>query len=80
MAGGIYLAALEGSAKPRLLVQLEHWTVDAPIWSPDGRWLLFTILDTDAYEPKPTSVLLNIATCQVFAVNSFEGTAQMWVK
>ena len=80
MAGGIYLAALEGSAKPRLLVQLEHWAVDAPIWSPDGRWLLFTILDTDAYEPKPTSVLLNIATCQVFAVNSFEGTAQMWVK
>ena len=80
MAGGIYLAPLDGSSRPKLLIQLDNWTVDAPIWSPDGHWLLFNIVNTDAYEPKNQSALLNLATCQVFPVNAFEGTAQGWVK
>jgi WD40 repeat protein len=78
--GGIYLVPLDGSSKPELLIQLEHWPVDAPVWSPDGRWLLFNILDNDSLDPRPISALLNIATCQVFPVRSYEGTAQMWVK
>ena len=55
-------------------------TESDPIWSPDGHWLLFNIVNTDAYEPKNQSALLNLATCQVFPVNAFEGTAQGWVK
>ena len=80
MAGGIYLARLDGSSAPRLFAQLEHWTVDTPVWSPDGAWLLLNIVDTDAYAAQSASALLNISTCQVFPVNGFEGTALGWVK
>ncbi len=80
MAGGIYTLPLDGSSASKLLIQLDHWMVDAPIWSPDGQWLLFNIYNTDSLEPKPVSALLALATCQVFPLNAYQGTVQAWVK
>jgi len=80
MAGGIYTVPLDNSSKPKLLAQLDYWVVDAPLWSPDGRWLLFTVVDSEAYEPKSTLALLNLANCQVFPVNGLEGAVQQWIK
>jgi hypothetical protein len=80
MMGGIYLAPLDGSSAPRLLAQVEPWMVGAPVWSPDGQWLLVSIANTDSFKPESTSALINISSCQTIPIPSFEGTAQEWLK
>ena len=80
MGSGMYLATLDNSSSPRLLVQLETWMVDAPVWSPDGQWLVVNIGNPDDYTVQPASALLNINDCSVVPLNTYEGTAQVWVK
>jgi Tol biopolymer transport system component len=80
MAGGIYTIPMDGSSAPKLLIQLDHWTADFPLWSPDGRWLLFNLYNADSYAPAANFSLLNVSTCQVMPLNGFEGMAQSWIK
>ncbi len=77
MGGGVYVAHTDGTDK-RLLVQLEHWNVSNPVWSPDGQWLLAGILDTDQFVAHPMAALVNMATCQAIPLTAIEGDVQGW--
>ena len=78
MANGIYISALDGSAKC-LIVQMDYWPVSSAVWSPDGAWLSFSVINTDLFSPTSTAVLLNVETCQMIPLTNFRGIIQSWV-
>ena len=78
LGGGLYLISRAGGAEPRLLVQLEHWAVTGPVWSPDGEWLRVGIVDTDQFAPHETSAILNVRTCAAFPLTTVEGAVMGW--
>ncbi|MBU2610727.1 MAG: hypothetical protein KJ606_07240, partial [Chloroflexi bacterium] len=79
MAPGIFISRLDGSEK-RLLVQLDYWMASNPLWTPDGKWLVFNVYQDDFLNPVTTPALVNLETCQVIPLTSLEGTIQSWVK
>ncbi|NMC46613.1 MAG: hypothetical protein GYA52_07230 [Chloroflexi bacterium] len=79
MTEGVYISQTTGSEK-RLLVQLDYWVVGNLRWSPDGRWLAFSVLNTDQFTPTATTGLLELETCRVIPLDSLDGVIQSWVE
>ena len=78
MGYGVFSAGLDGS-DPELIAQLDHWSVSNPVWSPDGRWLMVSVLDTDAFIAVPRPALIGLEGCAVYALSGLEGDVQGWV-
>lgn len=76
---GLYLARLDGS-EARLLVQLDHWGITHPVWSPDGRWLLVTVVNADRVQAENLPALIDPVTCQVVPLTGIEGYVQDWAR
>lgn len=77
MAPGLYLAKLDGSEK-RLLVQLDDRYVADPFFSPDGKWLAFSVTNSDLPKTPFIPALINIETCQVVPLPAFRGVIRGW--
>ena len=77
MASGIYVSRLDGSEK-RLLVQLDTLTAFSPLWSPDGKWLVFNVLKEDFLHPAEVPALVSLDTCQVVPLTGLNGVIQGW--
>lgn len=78
MAGGLFVAPLDGSNR-RLLAQLDYWGVGNPVWSPDGKWLIVSVVDTDQFSPASTPALINLETCKASPLAHIEGEVHGWV-
>ena len=78
MTEGVYISQTAGTEK-RLLVQLDYWIVGNLHWSPDGKWLAFSVLNTDQFTPTSTTGLLELETCQVTPLDNLDGAIQSWV-
>jgi hypothetical protein len=76
MTPGLYLKALP-DGEPRLLAQLDYWSVYNPVFSPDGQWLAFSVLDGDTAQDE-YAFALNLATCQAFPL-PLDGAIQQWL-
>jgi Tol biopolymer transport system component len=74
---GIYTARLDGSDR-ELVAQMGHWMALHPVWSPDGKWLMMGILNTDVSAPETLPVLVNLQTCQIIPL-SLRGDISSWV-
>lgn len=74
---GLFVSDIEGS-DPRLLVQLDHWAVGAPAWSPDGDWLMANITNSDLRTPSIGLGLLDPETCKAFPLGGVEGHLFGW--
>jgi len=79
MAPGIYLSRLDGEQK-RLLFQLDYWMAIPGIWSPDGKWLIVNVINTDSFLPDDSIALVNVETCQVVAMPWLKGGVHFWVQ
>ena len=79
MASGLYLSRLDGSEK-HLLVQLDYWVATTPLFSPDGKWIVFNVLNTDLPTAPFTPALLNLEDCQVVPLVDVNGEVRGWVK
>jgi hypothetical protein len=73
---GLFISRVDGSEK-RLLAQLDRWDISNPIWSPDGQWLLFAVINWDQTSLEEIPVVLNVETCQVFPL-PFHGLVFDW--
>jgi len=78
MAPGLFIAKMDGSQR-RLLVQLDHWGVGSPVWSPDGQWLAINVSNTDQFLADSTTALLNVDSCQIIPLPNLAGSIQSWV-
>ena len=74
---GLYLAKPDGSER-RLIAQLNDWGVTDPVWSPDGRWLLVNVVNTDSPQSDVTPAVIDPATCQTFPLEGIDGTVEGW--
>jgi WD40-like Beta Propeller Repeat len=79
LAGGLYLAHLDGSER-RLIAQLDYWGIGNPVWSPDGQWLTASVLDADQFAPTTVPALINLQSCQAIPLAGIEGDVQGWVR
>jgi len=72
--GAVFISRLDGSER-KLVAMLDNTLTFHPVWSPDGQWLIVSIV-----EPyKPTSpVLINPFTCQVVRLNNINGSIEGW--
>lgn len=79
MANGLFVAHPDGTNR-WLLVQLDYWQLVGKIsWTPDGEWLSFSVLDSDAYAPVSTVGLVNLNSCQVISLPQLDGVILGWV-
>jgi Tol biopolymer transport system component len=78
MAPGIFISRLDGSEK-RLLVQLDYWMVAFPVWSPDGKWLTFSVTNPDQFQTLTTPSLINVENCQVIPLTGLNGEIEQWI-
>jgi Tol biopolymer transport system component len=62
---GLSISRVDGSER-RLLAQLDRWDISNPIWSPDGQWLLFAVINWDQTPLEEIPVVLNVDTCTIF--------------
>lgn len=77
IAPGLYVARLDGAAK-RLLVQLDDRYVADPLFSPDGKWLAFSVSNNDLSQTSFIPALIQIETCQVFPLPGLGGVIRGW--
>ncbi|PWH11994.1 MAG: hypothetical protein DDG60_15395 [Anaerolineae bacterium] len=80
MTPGLYLKSLP-EGEPRLLAQLEHWAIFNPVFSPDSRWLVFSVMNTDLPNTPVTPALVSLAEwpggCPFYPL-PFTGQARAW--
>jgi Tol biopolymer transport system component len=79
MTPGIFISKLDSSEK-KLLVQLDYWMTGVSVWSPDGKWLTFNVINTDQFQPTTVPALVNVETCQVVPLINLNGEIVEWVK
>jgi len=76
MTPGLYLKALP-DGEPRLLAQLDYWSVFNPVFSPDGQWLAFSVLNGDTGMDTYTFIL-NLTNCQAIPLTGLQGEIRQW--
>jgi Tol biopolymer transport system component len=76
----IYIARLDGSDR-RLLVKLDaRWSGGDPVWSPDGKWLSFSVTDMqNRDQPFGMNAILNPNTCEVIPLPGVTGSIKSWI-
>ncbi len=79
IGAGLYISRLDGSER-RLLVQLDYWPVYLPVWSPDGKWLAFSVSNNDLPDGLVGAGLINVDTCQVVPLPAIQGEIHGWVR
>jgi hypothetical protein len=67
---GLYISHLDGSdrrliASASLSISPGSWSFGQAKWSPDGKWLAIVIYITTANAAEESTVLVNLATCQI---------------
>jgi len=78
MTPGIYFSRKDGSGK-RLLMQLEHWMAFTPVFSPDGKWLAVSVMNTDLPDAPVTPTLIGLSSCKVIPLSGLKGSEiQEW--
>ncbi len=74
----IYAAGIDGQGK-RLISNTSPFVTVHPQWSPDGKWLAVSVMDTDLSEMSPSIALINMETCEIVAVPSLTGSITGWI-
>ena len=73
--GAVFISRLDGSER-KLVARLDNTLAFHPIWSPDGQWLIVSVV----VPYKPTRpILVNPFTCQVNPLSGLNGEIQAWV-
>lgn len=67
MGSGLYVSKPDQSEK-RLLVQLDYQAISNVTWSPDGKWLGFSVFDNSTFIPTSGAGIVHPDTCQVFPI------------
>jgi hypothetical protein len=80
MTPGIYFSQIDGSGK-RLLMQLEHRMAFMPVFSPDGKWLAVSVMNTDLPDAPIIPTLIELSSCKVIPLSGLKGSEiQEWGK
>ncbi len=76
----ISIARLDGSDR-RLIYRLDgRWAGYQPVWSPDGRWLAFSVLDTQDWSRAfGANIIVNTTTCGIFPLPGVDGEIISWI-
>jgi WD40 repeat protein len=64
---GLYVSKPDQSEK-RLLVQLDYLAISNVTWSPDGKWLGFSVFDNSTFIPTSAVGIINLESCQVYPI------------
>jgi hypothetical protein len=74
---GAWIANLEGSGR-KLIAALESAMSTVSTWSPDGKWVVVTVLESKRDTTIETLLLVQPETCQVALLPGISGTITGW--
>jgi hypothetical protein len=74
---GVYIENLDGTGK-RLLAGMETGAVGSGAWSPSGRWLALTVIETKGEVDIEHILLVDVNTCQTWLVPGVQGSVAAW--
>jgi hypothetical protein len=75
---GIYIADLDDLSNPRLVVDGAPVVVTRPFWSPDGEWLIASVVDESLSNEKEFMTLINVDSCQIIPLLNLTGYVTSW--
>jgi hypothetical protein len=76
----LYVARLDGSER-RLIAALDgDRYATSPQWSPDGKWLGFSVGELGAGDPVEMNVFLRPDTCGVYPLPQIQGRIESWAQ
>jgi Tol biopolymer transport system component len=74
---GMFVSNLDGSNR-KLLSNGDPYAVTVPVWSPDGNWIIASLLDP-FQERGPVLTLIQVDTCQIIPLPDLSGYVSSWL-
>jgi TolB protein len=76
---GLFVANLDGSDR-KLLSDGDPYIVTSPIWSPDGNWIIASVIDPNTSQlSNPALALIRVDDCQIIPLPGLSGYASSWL-
>jgi TolB protein len=76
---GLFVANLDGSDY-KLLADGDPYIVTSPVWSPDGNWIIVSVIDPNTSQlSNPRLALIRVADCSVILLPDLSGYASSWI-
>jgi hypothetical protein len=77
LGNGLYISHLDGSER-RMVAALNGRALYFPIWSPDDRWLILGLPDSDDPVDGIAQALVELSTCRVIPLPDVGGEVYSW--
>ncbi len=74
---GIFVANLDGSGR-KLIVTFRYMYINSYVWSPDGKWIIFSLSDRVHSEEGITNLLINPDTCEYIRLKNIHSIVHAW--
>ena len=74
----IFVADSDGK-NPVLIADMFPLVATHPMWSPDSRWLMISVQDTDISEVNPVLSMVDVDNCEVIPLLNFQGYLTTWI-
>ena len=77
---GLFVSNLDGSNRIQL-ADGDPYIVTVPAWSPDGKWVLASVHDSDAaQQPDSILTLIQVDTCRIIPLANLDGYVSSWIR
>lgn len=76
---GLFVSNLDGSNR-KLLADHNPYAVTSPTWSPDGNWIIVSVIDLNVSQlSNPALALIRVDECQIIPLPKLSGYVSSWL-
>jgi Tol biopolymer transport system component len=77
---GVFVSDLDGSNRKLLADDNNLYLITSPVWSPDGNWVIVSVIDPNASQiSNPRLALIRVDDCQIIPLPDLNGYVSSWL-